>query len=132
MRTSKPESIKPENITLKLGSGQGLHDRLRGKYWHIMLGEVRVGKIYIDFLENSVLGTHPSIDIFINQQYHGRRIGRYAYAMACEQSGLPQVYMHTRKSNTASRRAAAEAGFVEVQDTTFKQIVMVWNRPTTP
>lgn len=130
MRTDKPEPVKPEDISLKLGTGQGLHDRHRGKYWHIMLGDVRVGKIYIDFLENSILGNHPSIDIFINQQYHGRRIGRYAYAMACEQSGLPQVYMHTRKSNIASRRAAAEAGFIDVDHSEFRQVVMVWNRPT--
>lgn len=127
--STKPTPVQREEISLKPGSGQGLNDRVRGKYWHILLGEIRVGKVYIDFSENTVLGNHASIDIFINQQYHGRRIGRYAYAMACEQSSLSQVYMHTRKSNTASRRAAEEAGFIEVEHPEFRQVVMVWNRP---
>jgi hypothetical protein len=131
MAVVKPTPVQREDLVLKPGRGHALHDRLRGKYWHIWWGNTRVGKVYIDFLLNPVLGMHPAIDVFINQQYHGRRIGRYAYAMACEVSGLSQVYMHTRKSNMASRRAAAEAGFVELQNTAFRQVVMVWNRPAT-
>ncbi|MFB9843905.1 GNAT family N-acetyltransferase [Mucilaginibacter ginsenosidivorans] len=128
MQKVKAEPIDPSKLTLKAGQGQNLHDHNRGKYWHIHLGDVRVGKIYIDFLENEVLGNHPSIDIFINKEYQGRHIGRYAYNMACEQSGLNRVYMHTRKSNIASIRAAEEAGFKEVVDKVFRQVVMVWEK----
>lgn len=126
MYTGNP--VQRKDISLKLGSGLNLHDRIRGKYWHIMLGDIRVGKIYIDFIENEVLCLHPSIDIFINQKYQGRRIGRYAYSMACEQSSLPEVYMHTRKSNIASIKAAQDAGFTEIHNPKFRQVVMVWKK----
>lgn len=120
------EAVKAADVSLKSGSGQNLNDRIRGKYWHIMLGEIRVGKIYIDFKHNDVLGVHPSVDIFINKQFQGRHIGRYAYEMACKLSGLSKVYMHTRKSNLGSIRAAEEAGFHHVINEAFKQVVMVW------
>lgn len=122
------EPVKAADIQLKQGSGQSLNDHVRGKYWHIMLGDTRVGKIYIDFKDNEVLGVHPSLDIFINQQFQGRHIGRYAYERACHESGLDKVYMHTRKSNIGSIRAAEEAGFKNLEHPSFKQIVMVWER----
>lgn len=118
--------IPPERLRLEPGSGKNLKDRVRGKYWHIYMDNVRVGKIYIDFLDNPTLGNHPSIDIFINKQYQGLGIGRHAYYLACKQSGLPEVYMHTRKSNIASIKAAIEAGFKEVVHPEFRQVVMVW------
>lgn len=124
------QPINANEIHLKPGSGQNLQDHVRGKYWHIMLGGTRVGKVYIDFRDNEVLGMHPSIDIFINKQFQGRHIGRYAYEFACKESGLSKVYMHTRKSNIGSIRAAEEAGFNKVEDQAFKQIVMVWTNPT--
>lgn len=122
------EPVKKGSVYLKSGSGQGLHDHVRGKYWHIMVGESRVGKIYIDFKENEVLGIHPAVDIFINKQYQGRHIGRFAYDLACQQSGLDKIYMHTRKSNIGSIRAAEEAGFKKIEHELFKQIVMVWEK----
>jgi RimJ/RimL family protein N-acetyltransferase len=122
------EPVKAGDVHLKLGSGQNLHDHIKGKYWHIMLGEKRVGKIYIDFKDNEVLGMHPSLDIFINKQFQGRHIGRYAYELACRESGLDKVYMHTRKSNIGSIRAAEEAGFKNIEHAAFKQIVMFWGR----
>jgi len=128
MGTKKSEPIEIGDLWLKPGSGQGLHDQVRGRYWHIMLGETRAGKIYIDFLENEILGTHPSIDIFINILYQGRHIGRFAYQMACEASGLDEIYMHTRKSNTASIKAAQQAGFIEVFHPGFRQTVMIWKK----
>ncbi len=124
----KPNPIAKEDISLKLGSGQGLKDKIRGKYWHIYYHDIRVGKIYIDFIENDVLGKHPSIDIFINKPYQGRRIGQSAYQLACEESGLPEVYMHTKKSNLASIRAAAAAGFQELKHPEFRQVVMIWEK----
>ncbi|WP_431293486.1 GNAT family N-acetyltransferase [Pedobacter sp. P26] len=122
------DPVKASDVYLKQGSGQNLHDHIRGKYWHIMLGNKRVGKIYIDFKENEVLGNHPSLDIFINKQFQGRHIGRYAYELACLESALDKVYMHTRKSNIGSIRAAEEAGFKHIEHPAFKQIVMVWER----
>lgn len=124
----KDNNIDLNAISLKRGKGQNLHDTQRGIYWHIMFGDVRVGKIYIDYHDNEVLGYHPAIDIFINQTFQGKHIGRRAYHLACEQSGLDEIYMHTRKSNIASIKAAYEAGFRELNDKSFRQIVMVWKK----
>ena len=126
--SNKQMPASKEEILLKEGSGSRLHDKTRGKYWHIFLKDTRVGKIYIDFIENEVLGNHPAIDIFINQQFQGLGIGKHAYSLACEKSGLDFVYMHTRKSNIASIKAASAAGFVEVNDIRFRQTVMVWKK----
>jgi len=128
MNKITPISDKDSQISLKIGSGQNLHDKVRGKYWHIYLGEQRVGKIYIDYNTDEVLGNHPSIDIFINKQFQGQHIGRIAYAMACKESGLDEIYMHSRKSNAASIKAASDAGFVELQRPEFRQVVMVWKK----
>lgn len=121
-------TLNDNQVSLKEGSGQSLHDKVRGKYWHIYMGEQRVGKIYIDYYTDEILGNHPSIDIFINKQFQGQHIGRIAYAMACEQSGLSEIYMHSRKSNTASIKAATDAGFVELHRPEFRQVVMVWKK----
>lgn len=43
----------------------------------------------------------------------GGQIGRIAYQYCCELSRHDVVYAHMRKSNTASRKAAEHAGFVD-------------------
>lgn len=128
MSNSKREPINFSDLRLKKGSGQNLHDPIRGFYWHIMFANERVGKVYIDFISNEILGVHPSLDIFINKNFQGRHIGRYAYEMACIESELDTVYMHTRKSNIGSIRAAEEAGFVRLDHPEFRQMVMVWKK----
>ncbi|WP_167459471.1 GNAT family N-acetyltransferase [Pedobacter jejuensis] len=120
--------IDPSAIELKPGSGQMLNDKQKGKYWHIMYQEQHVGKVYIDYFKNEILGRHPAIEIFINQAFQGRQIGRFAYRKACEESKLKKIYMHARKSNTASIRAAYEAGFRTIENPLFKQVVMLWTK----
>jgi RimJ/RimL family protein N-acetyltransferase len=128
MKNSEIKDISLEDIELKPGSGQNLLDKINGKYWHIYISNDRVGKVYIDYIDNKILGIHPSVDIFINKQFQGRHIGRYAYLLACQKSGLERVFMHTRKSNHASIKAAEEAGFIELQNPNFRQMVMVWEK----
>lgn len=99
-----------------------------GSYWHIHVGEQRAGKIFINVIDESPLGQHASIQIFLNQRSQGRRIGRVAYRLACEACGHDTVYAHMRKSNVASRRAAEEAGFVADETPGHTQLVMVWRR----
>ncbi|RQO74416.1 N-acetyltransferase [Pedobacter sp. KBW06] len=120
--------IDPNEMELRAGSGQMLNDKKKGLYWHIIFQGQHVGKVYIDYFKNEVLGRHPAIEIFINQNFQGRRIGRHAYAMACEMSNLKKVYMHARKSNAASIKSAYEAGFRILEDPSFKQVVMVWTK----
>lgn len=130
MKMQSNNPINKMNLHLERGSGQMLSNQKRGKYWHIFYGEKRVGKIYIDYFNNEILGNHPAIEIFINKGYQGRGIGAYSYELACKESGLKKIYMHARKSNPASIRAASIAGFIEVSDPSFKQTVMVWIRPS--
>lgn len=123
------EPVNPNGVNLvegkgssKSGGGPG------GRYWHIQVGNKRVGNVFINIIKNEFFGEHPSIQIHLNQSARGMRIGRVAYRLACEQSGYDQVYAHMRKSNIASRRAAEEAGFEVIDDERIPQLSMKWQR----
>ncbi len=123
------QEIQSEHVRLQGGQGtKGRGAGPGGSYWHIFAGDERVGHVYINVIDEPPFGTHPSIQIFLNKNQRGRRIGRVAYRMACEASGYDEVVAHMRKSNLASRRAAEEAGFVVVEDQGIPQLAMVWRR----
>jgi len=116
---------------IRLVAGKGTPSRgggVGGKYWHIYVGNERTGYVYL----NKLPVPHDpaaSIQIQIDRQHQGRRIGRIAYRLACEQSGYTTIYAEMRKSNIASRRAAEEAGFVTVENPQSRQLTMVWHPP---
>ena len=114
--------LEPGKGSAGRGSGQDAH------YWHIHLDETRVGHIYINVLDEAPFGKHASIQIHINQTHRGRGIGSVAYRLACEQSGHDVVIATMRKSNLASQRAAAQAGFKVVEDMKIPQLAMRWTR----
>lgn len=117
----------PKDVSLVPGKGaKGTGGGLGGHYWHIYEHNKRVGKVFINVIEDTVLGRHSSLQIFLNKNAQGRGIGRIAYKRACETSGLDMVYIHMRKSNTASRRAAAAAGFMDLDIAGIAQHAMVW------
>ena len=99
-----------------------------GHYWHIHAGEARAGYVYINIIDEPPFGKHPLIQIHINQSSRGRGIGRIAYRAACEASGHDMIIVHMRKSNVASQRAAAAAGFEVVDDPAIAQLAMAWRR----
>lgn len=101
------------------GSGPG------GEKWRIDVHSTRAGEVFINLIDEPPLGPHASIQIFLNVKSQGRGIGRVAYRKACEASQHDTVYAHMRKSNIASRRAAEEAGFVDVTPSGFIQLIMV-------
>jgi ribosomal protein S18 acetylase RimI-like enzyme len=135
-KTPKPAQKKQAGEPINqadvvLVKGKGSKERgggLGGAYWHIHLGEKRVGFVYINIIDEAPFGQHASLQIKVNLQYQGRHIGRTAYRQACEQSGHNEVIIHMRKSNTASRRAAEAAGFEVVEDTSIPQLAMIWRR----
>lgn len=104
------------------GGGPGGHS------WVIMAGGERAGVIYINFIDEPPVGKHASIQIFLNQKSQGRGVGRVAYRLASEASQYDDVYAHMRKANVASRRAAEEAGYVDVSPPGFTQLIMKWER----
>lgn len=120
------EAERVELVAGKGGAGRG--GGTGGYYWHIHVDGTRVGHVFINIIRDEHFGEHPSVQIHINQTQRGRQIGRVAYRLACEQSGYPTVYAHMRKSNTASRRAAEEAGFEPVTNAGIKQLSMIWRR----
>jgi RimJ/RimL family protein N-acetyltransferase len=125
----KREPVAPEDIHLIEGKGSSKHGgSTGGHYWHIYVGDKRVGNIFINLISDTFYGQHPSLQIFLNQADRGKQIGRTAYRLACEQSSYDVVYAHMRKSNTASRRAAEEAGFTAVENKGISQHTMVWRR----
>ena len=95
-----------------------------GEAWRIETAGKRAGQVYINVIDEPPLGTHGSIQIFLNQKSQGRHIGRVAYRAACEASQHDTIYAHMRKSNHASRRAAKAAGFEDVTPEGHTQLIM--------
>ena len=127
MQTKKTKEQTPaEKIELIEGKGAG-HEHLF--YWHIYADGVRAGQVYINEADDPALGKHASVSIFLNKTSQGRGIGRVGYREACLNSGLNKVYAHMKKSNIMSKQAAFAAGFKEIDNMTFPQLVLVWERP---
>lgn len=98
-------------------------------YWHIYLGETRVGHVYINLLEEDPFGKHASIQIHINKKHRDRGIGSVAYRLACNESGHFEIFANMRKSNIGSQKAAAKAGFEVVTVAGVTQFAMKWDKP---
>ncbi|ODR87860.1 hypothetical protein ABT47_03260 [Shewanella xiamenensis] len=96
--------------------------------WVIMVDGNRAGTAYINVLDDPIRGLHPSFHVFLNRPCQGREIGRIVYQRCCLLSQYDVIYAHMRKSNTASRKAAEHAGFIDVTDRGDSQLVMVWRR----
>ena len=122
---SKEGPIPPEDVRLERTRGTpGRGDGPGGEKWRIEASGQRAGHVYINVIDESPLGTHASIQIFLNKKSQGRQIGRGAYRAACEKSQHDTIYAHMSKLNHASRRAAEEAGFVDVSPPGHTQLIM--------
>jgi RimJ/RimL family protein N-acetyltransferase len=122
--------VDPADIRLVPGKGSELHGGgPGGRYWHIYVCEIRAGLVYINRKHDDAFGDIASIQIQLDREQQGRKVGRVAYRLPCEASGYDRIYAEMRKSNVASRRAAEEAGFVIVPHQQGIQLTMVWNRP---
>jgi len=55
-------------------------------------------------------------------------IGRLAYRLAADASGYSEIWLHMRRSNIASRKAAEHAGFAVVDVPGRRQLMMRWRR----
>lgn len=136
--TPKPKVAKPKPNLEKVSSADveivatkgtpGKGGGPGGHSWVIMAGGERAGVIYINLIEEPPVGKHASIQIFLNQKSQGRGVGRVAYRLASEAGQYDEVYAHMRKANVASRRAAEEAGYVDVSPPGFTQLIMKWER----
>jgi RimJ/RimL family protein N-acetyltransferase len=104
--------------TPKRGGGQG------GEAWTIENAGERAGTVFINIIDEAPLGSHASLQIFLNRESQGRQIGRHAYRAACLASQYEVIYAHMRKSNIASRRAAEEAGFEDVTPKDHAQLIL--------
>ncbi|MGI9213250.1 MAG: GNAT family N-acetyltransferase [Methylococcaceae bacterium] len=112
-------TLIPVKGTPGRGSGPG------GEKWRIEVEKVQAGMVYINVIEDSVIGKHASIQIFLNLKSQGRGIGRIGYLKACELSQHATIYAHMRKSNIASRRAAEAAGFIDATPEGYRQLILV-------
>ena len=127
LKKKKAELVSASSIELIEGMekrGKSGHDF----YWHIYCNGVRAGQVYIDYITDPVLGNHAAINIFLNKKSQGKGIGRVGYRSACKKSGLETIYAHMRKTNIPSKKAALAAGFKELHDERFIQLVMVWKK----
>jgi hypothetical protein len=104
------------------GAGSG------GEKWRIDYQGKRAGEVFINVIDDELLGTHASVQIFLNLKSQGLGIGRIGYKKACELSQHAVIYAHMRKSNLASRKAAEAAGFKDATPTGAVQLVLRWQR----
>ena len=123
------EKVSPADVKLVPAKGTpGKGGGPGGHSWVITAGGERAGVIYINLIDEPPVGKHASIQIFLNQKSQGRGVGRVAYRLASEASQYDRVYAHMRKANVASRRAAEEAGYVDMSPPGFTQLIMKWER----
>jgi RimJ/RimL family protein N-acetyltransferase len=92
--------------------------RKNHEYWHIKIGETRIGHISIIFKE------YASISITLHKEYRGKGIGTLAFRRATEMSQWNEIIATIRKSNLASRYAAERAGFVVEDPDSNGQLIM--------
>jgi RimJ/RimL family protein N-acetyltransferase len=123
------DPVDPSQVRLKPGKGSAGRGGAAGEfYWHIYVGETRVGYVYINLLNEDPFGKHASIQIHINKRHQARGIGSVAYKLACVESDLDEIYAKMRKANIGSRKAAERAGFVIVTDLDVSQYAMKWRK----
>jgi hypothetical protein len=96
-----------------------------GEKWRIDVAGVRAGVVYINVIDDTLIGQHASIQIHLNIESQGRGIGRLGYLKASQLSQHSTIYAHMRKSNIASRRAAEAAGFVDATPPGYAQLILV-------
>lgn len=126
------EPVSPDAVKLVPTKGTpGRGGDKGGQAWRIEVDGKRAGVVFINWIDEPPVGSHASIQIYLNLASQGRHIGRIAYAAACKASGYDEIYAHMRKSNVASRRAAEEAGFQE-DARGVPQLLMVWRRASPP
>lgn len=121
--------IRPTAVRLVLGKGSPKRGGgPEGKFWHVHDGDRRAGSIWINLIDDKDLGKHASMTIELNATSRGKGIGRRAYRLAAESSEQDNIWLHMRKSNIASRKAAEYAGFEAVEVPGRHQLVMRWRR----
>jgi len=101
-----------------------------GKFWHVYDGDRRAGSVWINRADDRDLGRHASMTIELNEASRGKGIGRRAYRLAAEASEQNEIWLHMRKSNISSQKAAMYAGFEVIEMPGRRQLVMRWRRPT--
>lgn len=130
VRTSRRPAVAPGEVRLVARTSPG-EDRGGGPggfAWEIWIGDEIAGEVFINRVDKGPHDGQAFIEIYLNRENQGRKIGRLAYRLAAEQSGYGLVHAVMSKSNNASWRAAEEAGFVDATPPGARQKAMVWRR----
>lgn len=135
--TSKPrffrEPVSAQDVRLVPTKGtKGRGGGADGEAWRIEYKGRRAGQVFINWIDQPPVGSHASIQIYLNQASQGRGIGRLGYLLACTRSRYDVIYAHMQKSNLASARAAEAAGFVDAAVAEERQRLLVWRRQSAP
>ena len=133
--TPKPQVIKPlkggpkideDKVELVQRPGpKNKGDSLGGEYWVVVVDGIRAGEVFVNVIEESPLGVHASMQIFLNLTDQGKGVGRVAYRKAADASRHDLLYLHMRKSNLASKLAAEAAGFEDTLLPGVAQLILV-------
>jgi RimJ/RimL family protein N-acetyltransferase len=126
--SEKPKVSENEVILVEGKSSRKSHEGSTAYHWHIYLGNERVGRAIIHWVDLDSFAPHASITVELYIKNRGRGIGTIVFRRACELSQYNEVYASIRKSNIASRIAAERAGFKPVENWEGRELFMVWRR----
>lgn len=127
-----PRPVDPADVRLEAGNGGTGHGvGPGGLFWHVFAEGTRAGSVWLNEERGGDGPARASLTMQLNQASRGRGIGRVAYALAARASGRTEVWLHMRRSNHPSRRAAEHAGFSTVEALDDAQLVMVWRAVST-
>lgn len=125
-KAALPAKIVGEQLTLVLKKNKRSSANDPSHFWHLFVGDRRVGKAYMNIYTDHRSGAF--VTVMINKDAQGRGIGTEAFKRACDHSGFDVVYAEVRRNNKASQLALRRAGFTEFSRNASGEDILVWRR----
>lgn len=124
--TTLPTKIVSQQLSLVAKTQKRRTANDPSLFWHLFVGNRRVGKAYMNVYTDHRNG--PFVTVMINKDAQGRGIGTEAFKRACKESGFDVVYAEVRRNNKPSQRALRSAGFTEFARNASGEDILVWRR----
>lgn len=125
-KTPLPTKIVSQQLALVAKTNRRRSADEPNQFWHLFVGDRRVGKAYMSIYTDHRNGAF--VTVMINKDAQGRGIGTEAFKRACEESGFDVVYAEVRRNNKPSQRALRRAGFTEFARNASGEDILVWRR----
>lgn len=121
-----PKKVTGQQIALVAKTNRRRNADNPSHFWHLFVGDRRVGKAYMSIYTDHRNGAF--VTVMINKNAQGRGIGTEVFKRVCEESGFDVVYAEVRRNNKPSQRALRRAGFTEFARNASGEDILVWRR----